>query len=74
VPELQFQRPGAELELSHDDARALGIVSGDDVDVRSNGTSRRLRARVSRALAGGTVRAPEEHVEGLAHDVEVTKA
>ncbi|MFY9581077.1 MAG: molybdopterin-dependent oxidoreductase, partial [Gaiellaceae bacterium] len=39
VPELQFQRPAAEIELAEDDAHARGIRNGDDVTVRSNGTS-----------------------------------
>ena len=47
VPELQFQRPRAEVELSRATTRgARGIATGDDVTVRSNGTSRRAaRAR-----------------------------
>jgi NADH-quinone oxidoreductase subunit G len=74
VPELQFQRPAPELELARADAQKLGIANGDDVVVRSNGTSVTLRARLSRELAAGTVRAAEEHVRELAHDVEVTRA
>jgi NADH dehydrogenase/NADH:ubiquinone oxidoreductase subunit G len=74
VPELQFQRPDRVLELSETDARARKIATGDDVEVRSNGTSVRLRARISRTLPRGTVRAADEHVPGLAPDVEVAKA
>jgi NADH-quinone oxidoreductase subunit G len=74
VPELQFQRPGAVLDIAFEDARKRGIEQGDEVDVRSNGTEARLRARVSRTVAKGTVRAAEEHVHGLTHDVEVSKA
>ncbi len=74
VPELQFQRPAPEVELAHADARKLGVAGGDEVEIRSNGTSARLRARVSRTLAAGTVRAADEHVRGLAPYVEVTKA
>jgi NADH-quinone oxidoreductase subunit G len=74
VPELQFQRPDAVLEIAADDARKRGITQGDEVDITSNGTSARLRARVSRTLASGTVRAPAEHVAGLPGDVEVTRA
>jgi NADH dehydrogenase/NADH:ubiquinone oxidoreductase subunit G len=74
VPELQFQRPEPVLELSAADARARGISSGDTIEIRSNGTTARLRASVSRKLAKGTVRAAEEHVRGLAHAVEVAKA
>jgi anaerobic selenocysteine-containing dehydrogenase len=74
VPELAFQRAQPELEIAPDDARARGIQPGDEVDVRSNGTSARLRARFSRTLPPGTVRAPAEHVAELAHDVEVKRA
>ena len=73
VPELQFQRPDRVLELSEADARARKIAANDEVEVRSNGTSVRLRASISRTLPRGTVRAADEHVQGLAHDVKVTK-
>jgi NADH-quinone oxidoreductase subunit G len=74
VPELQFQRPGREIELAADDAERRQIASGDTVTVRSNGTSVELRARVSRALAAGTARIAEEHAADLHRDVEVVKA
>jgi NADH dehydrogenase/NADH:ubiquinone oxidoreductase subunit G len=73
VPELQFQRPEPVLELSHADARSRGIEADDELEVRSNGSSARLRARLSRELPKGTVRAAEEHARGLAWDVEVSK-
>jgi anaerobic selenocysteine-containing dehydrogenase len=74
VPELQFQRAQPVLEIAEDDARARGITPGSDVVVRSNGTSATLRARISRTLPKGTVRAAQEHVADLPHDVEVTRA
>jgi anaerobic selenocysteine-containing dehydrogenase len=74
VPELQFQRPDAEIELAYDDAQRRQIASGDEVNVRSNGTSLALRARVSRALAAGTARIADEHAGELHRDVEVVKA
>ncbi len=74
VPELQFQRPGREIELARDDAERRQIGDGDEVTVRSNGTSLQLRARVSRALAAGTARIAEEHAHDLHRDVEVVKA
>jgi len=73
VPELQFQRPGPEIELAVDDAERRQIASGDTVSVRSNGTSVELRARVSRALAAGTARIADEHAVDLHRDVEVVK-
>jgi len=74
VPELQFQRPGREIELAAEDAERRQVASGDTVSVRSNGTSVELRARVSRALAAGTARIAEEHALDLHRDVEVVKA
>jgi NADH-quinone oxidoreductase subunit G len=74
VPELEFQRPAAEVELAPEDASRLGVQTGDDVVVRSNGTSAALRARVNRRLVAGVVRAADEHVRGLGTKVEVTKA
>jgi NADH-quinone oxidoreductase subunit G len=73
VPELQFQRPEAEVELSERDATARGIRTGDDVTVRSNGTSLTLRARVGRDLRAGVVRIAEPHAGDLEPSVEVAK-
>jgi anaerobic selenocysteine-containing dehydrogenase len=74
VRELQFQRPEAVVELALEDADRRGIVSGDEVVVRSNGTSVALRARVSRALVRGTARIADEHAADLHAVVEVVKA
>jgi predicted molibdopterin-dependent oxidoreductase YjgC len=74
VPELAFQRPHAEVELAFEDARRRGVRTGDEVHVRSNGTSATLRARVNRALATGVVRIADEHAQELHARVEVTKA
>src|SRR6266542_1310005 len=74
VPELAFHRPQAEVELAAADAFTRGIENGDAVKVSSNGTSVELRARVSRSLRAGVVRAAEEHVVDLQAGVEVSKA
>jgi NADH-quinone oxidoreductase subunit G len=74
VEELQFQRPEPAIELSAHDAQVRGIAAGDEVVVRSNGTSVRLRARVDRRLVDGAVRAAEEHVRELDAAVEVSKS
>jgi anaerobic selenocysteine-containing dehydrogenase len=73
IPELQFQRPLAEVELSEEDARSRGIRNGDAVSVRSNGTSVSLRARVSRELRRGVVRIADENAADLQPSVEVSK-
>jgi NADH-quinone oxidoreductase subunit G len=44
-PALRFLAPKQALELAPRDAARLGLRSGDEVDVRSNGTS--VRARIS---------------------------
>jgi NADH-quinone oxidoreductase subunit G len=71
VPELQFQRPAAEIELSFDDAQRRGIATGAEVTVSSNEASVTLRARVSRRLAAGLVRIADEHAGDLGQHVEV---
>jgi len=72
TPELQFQRPQAEVQLAREDARARGIRNGQSVTVSSNGTSLELRARIAADLAAGTVRIPREHAGDLHATVEVT--
>jgi NADH-quinone oxidoreductase subunit G len=74
VPQLQFQRPLAEVEISAADARERGIAPGDPVVVSSNGTSRTLTARLNRRLISGVVRMEQEHAEGLDPRVEVARA
>jgi NADH dehydrogenase/NADH:ubiquinone oxidoreductase subunit G len=74
VPNLQFQRPEAAVELSPDDAARLKITPGEEVDVRTNGTSVRLRARVRSGLAAGVVLVPDEHAGELSEGpVEVSR-
>jgi len=73
VPELQFQRPERVVELGAEDARRLGIEPDAEVDVRSNGTSARLRARVNRRLTTGVVRIAEEHAGELGATVDVAR-
>jgi len=74
VAELEFQRPGRDVELASGDARSRGIANGDAVLVRSNGTSVELRARINRRLVEGVVRVADEHAGDLHPEVEVVKA
>jgi NADH-quinone oxidoreductase subunit G len=74
VPQLSFQRPGPDVELSLGDAAELGITTGDSVLVRSNGISVELRARVDKRLVEGVVRIADEHAGDLHPAVEVAKA
>jgi NADH-quinone oxidoreductase subunit G len=74
VPELGFQRPERDVELSRADAESREIASGDAVIVHSNGTSVELRARINRRLIEGVVRVADEHAGDLQPAVEVVKA
>jgi anaerobic selenocysteine-containing dehydrogenase len=71
TPELEFQRPDAELEISADDAKTRGIRNGSPVTVSSNGTSVELRARISSQIPAGTVRVARDHAGDLQTMVEV---
>jgi len=73
VPELQFQRPGPEVEVSPADAAHRGIENGETVRVQHNGTSVELRARITKGLREGIVRIPAEHAGELGGQVEVAK-
>jgi len=72
VPELQFQRPRPEIELSTADAKARRLSTGDVATVTSNGASVELRVRISKSLRAGVARAPAEHAAGLLGTVEVS--
>jgi len=73
VPELAFQRPPTEVEISPEDADRRGISDGDEVVVRSNGTRVTLRTRINVALLPGAVRVAAEHCSELARGVEVSR-
>ena len=73
VRELDFQRPQPEAELSMDDAGSLGVRNGEEITIRSNGTSVRLRARLSGELRPGVVRISEGFAEDLKPTVEISK-
>jgi NADH-quinone oxidoreductase subunit G len=73
VPELAFQRPEPDAELSEEDAQERGIRNGDEITLRSDGTSITLRARLSRELRRGVVRVPEDYAGDLQPSVEVSK-
>jgi NADH-quinone oxidoreductase subunit G len=73
VPELSFQRPAPEVEISPEDADRRGIADGNEVVVNSNGTKVTLRARINAALLPGAVRVAAEHCSELARGVEVSR-
>jgi predicted molibdopterin-dependent oxidoreductase YjgC len=71
TPELEFQRPNGEVQISRADARERGIRNGETVTVSSNGTSVELRARIVRDLQAGVLRVSDGHAEGLHEQVEL---
>jgi NADH-quinone oxidoreductase subunit G len=73
VPELRFLRPERVVEIAPEDAERRGISSGDEVAVRSNGTSVELRALVNRKLVRGVARIADDHAADLHATVEVVK-
>ena len=73
VPELQFQRPPPEVELSPEDAEARGIMNGEPVSVSHVDAVRQLRARINPSLRPGIARIASEHAGELGGLVEVTK-
>ncbi len=73
VPELEFQRPEPEIELSPADAEQRGIAGGETVAVSHNGTSLELRASIRRDVREGVVRIPQQHAGDLGGTVEVSK-
>jgi NADH-quinone oxidoreductase subunit G len=74
VPELQFQRPQAEIELSGVDAKKRKIGTGDEVTVSGGGHSVTLRARVNRNLRPGVARIPNEFAGDVHGTIEIERA
>jgi NADH-quinone oxidoreductase subunit G len=74
VPQLQFQRPRPEIELSPEDASNKGIANGDLVTLRSRRASVQLTAGINRALLPGVARTAEEFVRELGARVEISRA
>ena len=69
-PALRFLAPRQTLELSPADADRLGVVQGEEVDVRSNGTSLRARLAIRERIRPGAGFLVEGTVEGNANALE----
>ena len=52
-PALRFLVPNQTLELAPSDAQRFGVAQGDEVEVRSNGTSVRARVRIHERMREG---------------------
>jgi anaerobic selenocysteine-containing dehydrogenase len=53
-PALRFLAPRQTIELAPHDAERLGVGGGDEVDVRSNGTSVRARVAIRERVRPGS--------------------
>ena len=79
-PALRFLAPKQTLELAPADADRLGVAQGEEVDVRSNGTSLRARVTIRERIRPGAGFLIEGTVEANANAlepgelVEVTKS
>jgi NADH-quinone oxidoreductase subunit G len=79
-PALRFLAPRQTLDLAPADADRLGVAQGDEVDVRSNGTSLRARVMIRERISPGAGFLIEGTAEANANAlvpgelVEVTKA
>jgi NADH-quinone oxidoreductase subunit G len=71
VPELQFQRPVPEVELSPEDAKKRKVLDGMPVLVKHVDVTKPLRARVNPSLRPGIARIADEHAAELGSLVEV---
>ncbi len=69
-PALRFLAPRQTLELSPADADRLGVVQGEEVDVRSNGTSLRARLAIRERIRPGAGFLVEGTVEANANALE----
>ena len=79
-PALSFLKAEQQVELALSDGERLGIADGDLVDVRSNGTTLRARAKLHERMRPGAAfmveGTAEQNANALAgaETVEVTKA
>jgi NADH-quinone oxidoreductase subunit G len=79
-PALRFLAPKQTIEIALDDAERMGLTDGDEVDVRSNGTSLRARVAVRERVRPGSAFMIEATVEANANElsaaesIEVVKA
>jgi NADH-quinone oxidoreductase subunit G len=79
-PALRFLAPQQTVEISLADAEDMGLGEGDEVDVRSNGTSVRARVAIRERVRPGSAFMIEATIEANANrlspaeSIEVVKA
>ena len=69
-PSLRFLVPEQTLDLAPTDAERLGLSQGDEVDVRSNGTSLRARIAIRERVRPGSGFLIEGTAEANANTLE----
>jgi NADH-quinone oxidoreductase subunit G len=72
-PALRFLAPRQTVELAVSDGERLGLVDGDEVDVRSNGTSVRARVALRERMRPGAAFLIEGTAEQNANALAGTK-
>jgi NADH-quinone oxidoreductase subunit G len=79
-PALRFLAPRQTVELAPSDAERLGVSQGDEVDVKSNGTSLRARVMIRERMRPGAAfliegtSAANANALAAADAIEVTQA
>ena len=73
-PALRFLAPSQRVEIAPADADRLGLRNGEEVDVRSNGTSLRARVAVRERMRPGSAFLLEATVEANANALSAADA
>ena len=68
-PALRFLAPTQTVEIAPSDAENLGLAQGDEVDVKSNGTSLRARVAIRERVRPGSAFMIEATVEANANEL-----
>ena len=68
-PALRFLAPTQTVEIAPSDAENLGLTQGDEVDVKSNGTSLRARVAIRERVRPGSAFMIEATVEANANEL-----
>jgi NADH-quinone oxidoreductase subunit G len=73
-PALRFLAPHQTVEIAPSDAENLGLAQGDEVDVKSNGTSVRARVAIRDRMRPGSAFMIEATVEANANALSAADA
>jgi NADH-quinone oxidoreductase subunit G len=73
-PALRFLAPRQTLEIAPADAERIGVAQGDEVEVRSNGTSVRARVAIRERMRPGAAFMLEATVEANANALSAAES